>query len=106
MTKLDILSEFELIPVGFAYSVDGVRLHSFPTDINVLERVVVEYIYMDGWKGVDISSVRTFEELPANAQAYVRKLEELVFVPVLSVGVGPNREQTITVPKLKPLVWF
>jgi adenylosuccinate synthase len=52
------------------------------------------YEYFDGWKS-DISDARTFEDLPKNAQTYVRALEELSGAPFWAVGVGPSREQTI-----------
>jgi adenylosuccinate synthase len=54
------------------------------------------YEYFDGWNS-DISGCRTFEELPANAQAYVRALEKISGARIWAVGVGPGREQTVVV---------
>lgn len=56
------------------------------------------YEFFDGWK-TDISGCRTFEELPENAQIYVRALERLSGAPFWGIGVGPGREQTIVPPR-------
>ncbi|OZJ04104.1 Adenylosuccinate synthetase 1 [Bifiguratus adelaidae] len=96
VTKLDILDQFPVIKIAVAYKLDGKPLPSFPADLEVLERVEVEYIEMPGWQ-TDISACRTFSELPPNAQAYIRKIEELVGVPVEWIGVGVARDAMIRV---------
>ena len=62
----------------------------------MFHRATPIYEHLEGW-GDDISACRTFEELPKNAQAYVKALEELSGAPFWGVGVGPGREQTIVV---------
>ncbi|HWE92012.1 MAG TPA: adenylosuccinate synthase [Pseudonocardiaceae bacterium] len=94
LTKLDVLSGFERVPVCVAYEVDGFRVDDMPmtqTDVHHAEPVYEE---LPGWFE-DISGCRTFEELPANARAYVLRLEELSGARVSVIGVGPGREQTI-----------
>lgn len=94
LTKLDVLSSFEKIKIGVKYLYQGNELLSFPSNLQVLADLEVEYIEMPGWQE-DISTVQTFEELPLNAQKYVLKLEELVGVPINFIGVGIRRNQMI-----------
>lgn len=96
LTKLDVLDSWERIPVCVAYDVDGVRHDEMPMTQPEFERAKPIYEYFDGWK-TDISGCRTFEELPANAQAYVKALEEISGAKFWGVGVGPGREETIVV---------
>lgn len=96
LTKLDILGAWEQIPVCVAYEIDGVRHDEMPMTQPEFERATPIYEYFDGW-GEDISHCRTFAELPANAQTYVRALEEMSGAPFWGVGVGPGREETIVV---------
>ncbi len=93
LTKLDVLSYLERIPVCVAYEVNGRRIDKFPMgyDLTVAKPV---YEYLDGW-GSDISDARRFEDLPENAQKYVRFIESAVGVPVRYVSVGAEREQYI-----------
>lgn len=95
LTKLDVLSEFDTIKVCIAYERDGQLYDYFPMQQSVLFHSQPVYEELPGWKGVDISECRTFEELPANAQAYVKHLEELCGVRISFVSVGPDRDQTI-----------
>lgn len=60
----------------------------------VLEQCEVVYETFRGW-GVDISHARSFDQLPPNAQAYIKRLEEILEIPISSVGVGPGREALI-----------
>lgn len=96
LTKLDVLDSWERIPVCVAYEVDGQRVEEMPMTQTEFHHATPVYEYFDGWQ-TDISGCRTFEELPANAQAYVKALEELSGAPFWGVGVGPGREQTIVV---------
>ncbi|HIY40222.1 MAG TPA: adenylosuccinate synthetase, partial [Candidatus Nocardiopsis merdipullorum] len=57
------------------------------------------YEYLDGWSE-DITGARKFEELPKNAQTYVRTLEEMAGAPISAIGVGPGREQTLQLRSL------
>ncbi|WP_111766850.1 adenylosuccinate synthase [Nakamurella deserti] len=94
LTKLDVLSSLEKVPVCVAYDVDGVRHDEMPMTQSDLHHAKPIYEELPGWFE-DISHCRTFEELPANAQAYVRRLEELSGSRISSIGVGPGRDQTI-----------
>ncbi len=96
MTKLDVLSTWEEIPVCVAYDIDGTRHDEMPMTQTEFHSAVPIYETLPGW-GVDISGCRSFGELPANAQAYVRALEEMSGAPFWAVGVGPGREQTVVV---------
>lgn len=95
LTKLDVLSHFNTIKIGFAYMHRGRRMTSYPASLKDLEDATVEYLEMPGWNGIDITGVRKFEDLPDNAQNYVLKIEELIGVPVRYIGVGPARTATI-----------
>ncbi|WP_460813449.1 adenylosuccinate synthase [Nocardioides korecus] len=97
LTKLDVLSTWERVPVCVAYDVDGVRHDEMPLTQTEFHRATPIYDYVDGWAD-DISGCRTFEDLPVNAQRYVRALEEMSGAPFWAVGVGPGREQTLVVP--------
>src|SRR5690606_14481747 len=94
LTKLDVLSGLEKIPVGVAYEVDGFRTEDMPMTQTDVHHAVPVYEELPGWQE-DISGCRTFEELPANAQRYVERIEELAMARVSAIGVGPGREQTI-----------
>ncbi|WP_182353199.1 adenylosuccinate synthase [Flaviflexus huanghaiensis] len=94
LTKLDILSTLEQIPVCVAYDVDGIRHDDMPADQTSFHHAKPIYEYFPGWSE-DISDARTFEDLPKNAQEYVLALEELSGVRISAIGVGPGREQTI-----------
>jgi adenylosuccinate synthase len=99
LTKLDVLSTWEKIPVCVAYDVDGVRVEELPASQSDFHHAKPIYEYLPGWM-CDISSARTFGDLPANAQAYVKFLEEISGAPMSAIGVGPGRDQTISVRSL------
>uniref|UniRef100_A0A8D3ECX7 Adenylosuccinate synthetase n=1 Tax=Scophthalmus maximus TaxID=52904 RepID=A0A8D3ECX7_SCOMX len=94
LTKLDILDVFPEIRVGVAYKVDNKPIPHFPANQEVLQRVEVQYETLPGWNS-DTSAVRSFEELPENAQKYVHFIEEHLDVPVKWIGVGKSRESMI-----------
>lgn len=96
LTKLDVLSSWERVPVCVAYDIDGVRHDEMPLTQTEFHHAKPIYEYFDGW-WEDISGCRSFAELPANARAYVNALEEMTNTPIWAVGVGPGREQTIVV---------
>ena len=95
LTKLDVLSEFDTIKVCVAYECDGKRYDYFPMQQSVLFHSKPIYEELPGWKGIDITGCREYEELPENAKAYVEHLEELCGVRISFVSVGPDRDQTI-----------
>ncbi len=96
LTKLDVLSSWERVPVCVAYDVDGVRHDEMPMTQSEFHHAKPIYEYLPGW-WEDISACRSFADLPANAQAYVKALEDLSGAKFWGVGVGPGREQTIVV---------
>ncbi len=93
LTKLDVLSYLEKIPVCVAYEVYGKRTENFPFGIELTEAKPI-YEYFDGWMS-DISNCRKFEDLPENAQKYVKYLENSVGCPIKYVSVGAERDQYI-----------
>jgi adenylosuccinate synthase len=96
LTKLDVLSSWEKVPVCVAYEVDGVRHDEVPMTQTEFHHAKPVYEELDGW-WEDISSCRRFEDLPVNAQRYVLALEEMSGTRIWGVGVGPGREQTLVV---------
>jgi adenylosuccinate synthase len=99
LTKLDILTGWERIPVCVGYEVNGTRLESMPLTQSDLARAVPIYEELDGWTE-DISTCRHFDDLPKNTQAYVNRLEELCGARISGIGVGPSREQSIVINDL------
>ncbi len=99
LTKLDVLSGLERIPVCVAYDVDGVRHDEIPMTQTDFHHATPIYEELPGWQE-DITSAKTFEDLPPNAQAYVRALEEMSGAPISAIGVGPGRTQTIQIRSL------
>ena len=95
LTKLDVLTGLEKVPVCVAYDVDGVRHDEMPYDQSEFHHAKPIFEELDGW-WEDISECRTFEDLPPNAQRYVLALEEMSGTRVSAVGVGPEREATIS----------
>ena len=99
LTKLDVLSAWEQIPVCVAYDVDGERTTELPMTQTGFHHAKPVYEYLPGW-GTDISGARTLTDLPANARAYVDFLEERSGTRISAIGVGPEREQTVLVHDL------
>ena len=96
LTKLDVLTGWEKIPVCVAYVIDGKRVEEVPASQSDFHHAKPIYEYLDGWTE-DISNCKKFEELPVNAQKYVKYLEEISGAPMSAIGVGPGRDQTIVV---------
>jgi len=99
LTKLDVLTGWERIPVCVAYDVRGVRHDEMPMTQTDFHHAVPIYEELEGWED-DISAVRAIEELPKAAQRYVAALEEMSGARISSVGVGPDREQTLVLHDL------
>ncbi|BCJ39093.1 adenylosuccinate synthetase [Actinocatenispora thailandica] len=94
LTKLDILSGLPRVPLCVAYDVNGTRHDEMPMTQTDFHHAKPIYEYLDGW-WEDLADIRKFEDLPANAQRYVERVEQLAGAPVSIVGVGPRRDQTI-----------
>ena len=99
LTKLDVLTGFEKIPVCVAYDIDGTRHDEIPVTQTEFHHVTPIYEELPGWTE-DISSARSLEDLPANARAYVKYLEEISGAPISAVGVGQDRNATIVIRDL------
>ncbi|GHD32282.1 adenylosuccinate synthase [Nocardiopsis kunsanensis] len=100
LTKLDVLTGLDRIPVCVGYDVDGVHHDEIPMTQTEFHHATPVYEYLDGWTE-DITGAREFAELPKNAQGYVRTLEEMAGAPISAIGVGPGRDETL---QLRPLV--
>jgi adenylosuccinate synthase len=100
LTRLDVLDQLPTIKVCTAYQLDGRQTHSLPASGAALLRARPVYEERPGWNE-DTSGVRRFRDLPENARAYVRRIEELLGAPVHLVSVGPEREQAIPI---KPIL--
>nr|WP_206323840.1 adenylosuccinate synthase [Streptomyces sp. HNM0574] len=96
LTKLDVLTGWERIPVCVAYEIDGKRVEELPFNQSDFHHAKPVYEYLPGWSE-DITKAKTFEELPKNAQAYVKALEEMSGAPISAIGVGPGRDETIQI---------
>jgi adenylosuccinate synthase len=94
LTKLDVLSGLDTVPICVGYEVDGRRVDDMPMTQTDVHHAIPVYEEMPGW-WEDLSECREFGELPANARAYVEHLEELSGARVSAIGVGPGRDQTI-----------
>ena len=99
LTKLDVLTGMDEVPVCVAYDVDGVRHDELPMNQVDFARAVPIYETFPGWDEV-ISKARTLDDLPRNARDYVAALEKMIKAPISAVGVGPGREETIAVRDL------
>jgi len=97
--KLDILDSFEEIPVVVGYRAGDQTLDEFPHDPRVLAQCEPIYETLRGWN-TPTTGVRRWEDLPEAAKAYLRRLEELVDVPIVIVSVGPERDATIVTEDL------
>ena len=96
ITKLDVLSGFETVKICTGYRAGGEVFPEVPPNQSLFHRAEPIYEELDGWNE-EIDEARSFEDLPKNARAYVRRIEELVGVPVSVVSVGPAREQSLPV---------
>jgi adenylosuccinate synthase len=96
LTKLDVLSGFDRVPICTGYRVEGKDFDDFPPHQSLFHKAEPIYESMDGWME-EVDEAKTFEDLPKSAREYVRRIEELVDVPVSVVSVGPAREQSLPV---------
>ena len=99
LTKLDVLTGWDQIPVCVAYEVDGERVEEMPMTQTDFHHAKPIYEYFPGWSE-DISGARTLEDLPKNARDYVAALERISGARISAIGVGPDREETILVHDL------
>jgi adenylosuccinate synthase len=96
LTKLDVLTGWEKIPVCVAYEIDGKRVEELPASQSDFHHAKPIYEYLPGWSE-DISKARKLSDLPVNAQGYIKFLEKISGAPMSAIGVGPGRDETIQI---------
>jgi adenylosuccinate synthase len=94
LTLLDVLSGFETIKICVSYQINGINTTEFPFSSEELDIVEPVYHEMEGWKE-DISRIQSFADLPKAAQNYVTAIETYLNIPIKTISVGPERNQTI-----------
>ncbi len=94
ITKLDVLSGHAALKLATAYECEGKRLTAMPGNIRSVSKLQPIYEDIDGW-AEEISHIRSFDELPVKAKAYIKRIEEFTETPAYIVSVGPGREQTL-----------
>jgi adenylosuccinate synthase len=99
LTKLDVLTGFETIPVCVGYRVGETAYDEMPMTQTEFHHAVPVYEEFPGWDE-DISGARSLDDLPKNARGYVEALEAMTSVPISVVGVGPGRDASIVVRSL------
>jgi adenylosuccinate synthase len=99
LTKLDVLTGWEKIPVCVAYEVDGVRVEELPASQTDFHHAKPIYEYLPGWKE-NISKAKSVDDLPNTAKEYVKFLEKVSGAQISAIGVGPGRDETIVVRDL------
>lgn len=99
ITLFDVLSGLKTLKMATAYRYRDTLLEHFPANLHILEQCNPVYIELSGWDK-DISEVKTFADLPPEAQKYLRTLEEFLKVKIALVSVGPRRDQTIVLDDL------
>ena len=99
LTKLDVLTGWEKIPVCVAYDIDGTRSEELPMTQTEFHHAKPIYELLPGWTE-DISGAQTMDDLPPNARAYIKFLEDVSGAPISAVGVGQDRNATISINDL------
>ena len=96
ITKLDVLSGLEELKLCVGYKNSNEVLTDYPYDQNILNTAEPIYETLDGWTD-DISSIKNFEDLPKNAQIYIKAIEDFIEVPITFISVGPERTENIII---------
>ena len=96
LTKLDVLTGFEKVRIAVGYRVDGKVLEEMPSDPDLLDRAEAVYEELPGWTET-VGHLKSFDDLPPRARAYVRRVQELAGVKVIGCSVGADRGETILV---------
>jgi adenylosuccinate synthase len=99
ITRLDVLDDFKSIKICTGYAIAGKKVAHFPANQHQLRLCKPVYEELPGWLE-PTSHLREFKKLPKNAKAYVKRLEQLVGVPMKLISIGPRREETIEVAPL------
>ncbi|MGL5268607.1 MAG: adenylosuccinate synthase [Spiroplasma sp.] len=96
ITLLDVLTGIKKLKICTSYFLNDKEINYVPSQVKNFELCKPKYITLPGWTE-DITHVAKFKELPVNAQNYLKKISELVGVPIIIFSVGPNRNQTILI---------
>lgn len=99
ITRLDILDQMPVIKMCVGYELNGEIIKNIPASLKILANVTPVYEEFEGWM-TDITGIREYDKLPANAKKYLERLSEVAGVPLGIVSVGANREQTIVLKDL------
>jgi adenylosuccinate synthase len=99
LTKLDVLSGLETVPVCVGYDVDGTVVNEMPMTQTGFHHATPIYQELPGWDA-DLSKARRLADLPSEAQSYVSFLEEQARCPISAIGVGPGRDETVVLRDL------
>lgn len=99
ITKIDVLSAFDEIKVCTGYEIDGQIYDTIPASVEMIAKAKAVYEIFPGWQ-CDITGIRTFEELPENCKAYIKRIEEFTNTRISLVSVGPDRENNILINEL------
>ncbi len=99
LNSLDVLSGISELKIAKAYKIHGKLINIFPSNINSLTNIKPVYETLSGWSE-DLSGINKFNDLPHNAQIYVKEIEKLLNIPIFSFGVGPHFEQTHLLKKI------
>jgi adenylosuccinate synthase len=94
VTKLDVLDGVDTLRIGIGYSIGDESIDILPVGAERLAQCVPEYEEIPGWSDSTVG-VREYDQLPANARAYLRRIEEICGVPIDLISTGPDREETI-----------
>ncbi|MGD9495595.1 MAG: adenylosuccinate synthetase, partial [Armatimonadota bacterium] len=94
VTKLDVLDGLDRVRIATSYEIDGRLVERMPENLDALERARPVYEELPGWSR-PISGARAMADLPAEARAYLERMEELAGCPVWGVSVGPSRDQMV-----------
>ncbi|HXF43323.1 MAG TPA: adenylosuccinate synthase [Pyrinomonadaceae bacterium] len=105
LTKLDVLDTLDEIKVCVNYEIDGETINTFPAVSNNLRRIKPVYKVLPGWRTATVG-IRDFNELPENAQNYVKFLSQQIGVEIGLISTGPEREQTILMKESIMEGWF
>lgn len=99
ITKLDVLDQLSSIKICTAYEIDGVKIKTFPPDLERLSKAKPIYEKLPGWQ-TSTKGIKTFDKLPENAKKYLKRIEEFLSVKIALVAVGPKRNEIIELEKL------
>ena len=91
---MDVLDGLETLRIAVGYDVDGQQMDAPPIGADAYEQCKPVYIDMPGWSESTVG-IKTYDALPATAKAYIKKIEEVVGIPVDIISTGPDRNETI-----------